>query len=355
MTFEIRILDNDGREEWDEILSHSSQSTIFHEWTWLKIAERHTQMKFYPVVGIKDGVPVGVFPLFFKRTGFINMVFSPPPHTAMFYLGPVFIEPKVQMQEKRERIYGAFQNSVEAFITRELRAHYTSIALAPALQDPRPFTWSGYSVMPNYDYTINLSKGIDTLYQSLDRNQRISLKNSIQKGMIFESGAKKEYEKILDLMDIRYAEQGKIVTIPRQYFLDLYEIYKDRLKIFIVRVDGEIVTGAIRIHYGNTLYGWFGNSRPKVPISPSPNHFLFWGTIRFACENGIRYYTTLGAAGDKRLHSFHSERLNPELNIRYFAVKKTFFAGLSEQSYIRIIKPLRGRMKKNMPWGDLTA
>jgi len=345
MTVEIRILQNNDSKEWDSIISRSSHSTIFHQWTWLKIAEKHTHMKFYPLIGLKDGVPIGVYPLFFQRIGLINMVFSPPPHTTMFYLGPVFTEYEALKQEKQEKIFVEFQNSVDVFIKNELNAHYISISLSPGLQDPRPLTWSGYTVKPNYDYTIDISKGVETLYQSLDRKQRISLRNADKKGMIVEIGTKKEYEKILDLMEIRYTEQGQILTSSKEYFLDIYDAYKDILKIFVVKVDGEIVTGSIRIHFGDTLYGWFGNSRPKNPISPSPNHLLFWETIRFASEHGIRYYTTLGAAGDKRLHNFYAERLNPELKIRYFAIKKLFVAGIFEKGYTQILKPLQGKLK----------
>ena len=42
--------------------------------------------------------------------------------------------------------------------------------------------------------------------------------------MTVEIGGKKEYEKILDLMDIRYAQQGKNITVSREYFLDLYDV-----------------------------------------------------------------------------------------------------------------------------------
>ena len=36
-----------------------------------------------------------------------------------------------------------------------------------------------------------------------------------------------EYEKILDLMEIRYARPGKKITVSMDYFLDIYEVYKE--------------------------------------------------------------------------------------------------------------------------------
>ena len=53
-----------------------------------KITEKHTGSKLYPLMGVKNGVSVGVFPLFFQKKGPARMVFSPPPHAAIFYLGP---------------------------------------------------------------------------------------------------------------------------------------------------------------------------------------------------------------------------------------------------------------------------
>ena len=50
------------------------------------------------------------------------MVFSPPPHAALFYLGPVLAGYDTLKQEKREINYIDFQNSVENFINNDLKA-----------------------------------------------------------------------------------------------------------------------------------------------------------------------------------------------------------------------------------------
>ena len=152
MTVEIRIANNADAKEWDTIISESPHGTLFHHWNWLKITEKHTQTKLYPLIGIKNGDPIGVFPLFFQKKGPVRMVFSPPPHAALFYLGPVLTGYDTLRQEKWENMYIDFQNSVENFIKNDLKANYISISLSPALQDPRPFTWSGYTIEPNYDY-----------------------------------------------------------------------------------------------------------------------------------------------------------------------------------------------------------
>jgi hypothetical protein len=345
MTVEIRIAQNADSKEWDKIVSESPHGTLFHQWNWLKITEKHTQMKLYPLIGIKSQTPIGVFPLFFQKKGPVKMVFSSPPHAALHYLGPVLTGSDTLRQGKREGNYIDFQNSVENFIHQYLKANYVSISLSPALQDPRPFTWSGYTIKPDYDYTIDLSIGIENLYKSLDGKQRADIKKAKEKGMIVEIGTKKDLEKILDLLDVRYALQKKIITESREYYLDVYDAYEDHLKVFVVKLEGEIITGIICLQYRESLLSWVGNPKPKNRISPSPNHLLFWESVEYASKQGFKYYTTLGAAGNERLHEFYAARFNPELRIRYIAIKKSFLTALFEKGYTNILKPLRGKIK----------
>lgn len=346
MTIELRVAQDSDAQEWDTIISQSPQGTLFHTWNWLRISEKHTRTKLYPVIGMQDGIPVAVIPLFFQKKGLITMVHSPPPHAALFYLGPAFVNYDSLKQEKKEHLHISFLEAVDIFLKNTLKAQYISISLSPNLQDPRPFAWSGYSIEPQYDYVIDLSPGTEHLLQTLDKKQRQNLNRATKRGMTVEKGGKNEFETILDLMDFRYTEQAKVVTESRQYFLDVYDSYKDYLKIFVAKSEGEIISGCIDFHYRDTHFSWIGNPRPKKPISPSPNDLLIWESVRYAHEHGCRYYVTMSAAGNQRLHAYYAAKFNPELKVRYLAIKKSLLAGLLEKGYSEVIKPLRGRFKE---------
>jgi hypothetical protein len=347
MTFEIRIAQDADANEWDAIISASPHGTIFHQWDWLKITEKHTRTTLYPLIGIKDSKTVGICPLFFQKNGPIRMVFSPPPHAALFYLGPVMVGYDSLKQEKRETNYIDFQKSIDAFIKNDLKGHYISISLPYGFYDPRPFVWSGYTVELNFDYVIDLTCDIGYLFQTLDKKQRQNLSRAKKRGITVEIGGKKDYEKILDLMDIRYNQQGKNVMESREYFLEIYDKYKENLKIFVAKVDGEVVTGTIDLQYRDTHYSWIGNPKPKKQIAPSPNDILIYESIRIAQEQGFKYYVTMSAAGDKRLHSYYASKFNPTIKV-YFSVKKnTFLAGIFEKIYTHIVKPLDGWIKNS--------
>ena len=348
MTVEIRIAQNDDAKEWDSIISHSPHGTLFHQWEWLKITEKHTRSQLYPLIGLKGSTPIGVFPLFFQKKGPIRMVFSPPPHAALFYLGPVLVEDDMLKQQKREFNYIEFQKSVDTFIKNDLKAHYISISLSPALQDPRPFGWSGYSVELNFDYSVDLSHSYDYLLQRLDKKQRQNLNRAKKRGITAEVGGKKECKKILDLMDIRYAQQGKNIMESKEYFSDIYDVYKENINIFVAKVDGEIVTGSIDLKYRDTNYSWIGNPKPNKPMAPSPNDLLICESVRIVQEQGFKYYITMSAAGDKRLHSYYASKFDPILKAHFAVKKNTYLAGIFEKGYTQIMKPLDGRIKHLM-------
>jgi len=346
MTVEIRIANNADAQEWNRIISESPQGTIFHQWNWLKITEKHTRTTLFPLIGIQNGTPIGILPLFLQKKGIVRMVFSPPPHASILYLGPVMAGYDTLKQEKWEMNYIGFQTSVEHFISRELKAQYVSISLSPALQDPRPFIWSGYTYELQYDYIIDLSIGLESLFRTLDKNGRQNINRAKKKGITVEVGGKNEYEKIFDLMVNRYTEQGKNVTESRQYFSDLYDSFRDYLKIFIAKSEGEIISGCIDFRYRDTHFSWIGNPKPKKPISPSPNDLLIWESVRYAHEHGCRYYVTMNAAGDKRLHSYYVSKFNPVLQAHATVKKYSRSAGLLEKGYSQVIKPIRERFRK---------
>lgn len=349
MAVEIRIAQNEDAEEWDSIVSHSSHGTIFHSWNWLKIVEKHSHSKLYPLIGMQGSTPVGVFPLFFRKKGPLRKVSSPPRHVATYFLGPALIGFDTLKQEKRENVYIDFITAVEHFITHDLTANYIDIFLPPALQDPRPFTWSGYSVRLDYDYVVDLSNGIDNLFENLDRKHRSDLKRAKDKGMSVEIGSKKDYEKILALSQIRFTQQGKLLPAPKDFLLDLFEAFEDHMKIFVVKIEGEIVTGTIYLQYKDTLYLWIGNAKTEARVTPSPNHLLYCESIRYAVEHELKYFVILGSADHKRLHKFYAARFNPELRIRYIARKKSILTGVFLNGYSAIGAPLHGLMKRLGP------
>jgi hypothetical protein len=346
MTIELRVIKKDERDVWDHIVDQSPHGTLFHQFKWLEITEHHTHTRLIPLIGMRDGEPVGIIPLFYQKKGIFKMVFSPPPRAALFYMGPVIINYESLRQDKREDLFEEFQEAVDSYIKTDLAADYVNIALSPNLQDPRPYAWSGYTVTPFYDYQINLSAGTDYLFQTIEKKRRQDINRAKKKGICVETGSRKECDRIMDLLNERYKQQSVIQMVPKEYVLDLYDAFSENITIFIATFEGEIITGLIDLHYRDSIYSWIGNFKPVIPISPSPSDLVGWEAVKYGCEKGFKSYVLLSAAGNKRLHSYNAAKFNPELKIRFAAKKNSLLSGIFEKGYTGILKPLRGKLSK---------
>jgi hypothetical protein len=343
MDMELRILPESENELWGKILGSSDHATIFHSWEWLKTAEKYSGTRFIPLIGMRGTEPVCIIPLFVQQTFLQTLVFSPPPHLAIPFLGPVFANFSQLKMHKKESNYIEFRNLLDKFLRTELKADYISIFLPPGLQDPRPFAWAGYDVRPIYDYIIQLDGTTDEIWGQFGKNVRMDINRCEKKGYIVEEGGEKEIHLVHDLMSKRYRQQNKRVKVPEEYLMEIYRIFDKNVKVFTVTYQDRVLTGWIDILYRDELYSWIGNLRPLEKISPSPNDTSSWYGIRFAKNNGARHYITGEAAGNERLHEYYA-KFNPDLRIRYSVKRRSLISQFLENIYLGLIKPVRERM-----------
>jgi len=349
MDVKLCRVEEEKADEWNRIVDASPHGTIFHTWNWVKIAGKHSGCTLHPLIGYVKNEPVGLIPLFHRKKFGINFVLSPPPHLALLYLGPVLLFDSIELQSKRERIYSSFLQCVNDYIQQELKGQYVQIFLPPKLSDPRPFTWSGYTVKPEYNYVSDLSPGAEELYQRLPKKKRQDINRAQRRGITVDMGGKEELNAIYDLMVRRYNEQGRFVQVPKEYLSEIHDTYPDHLKVFVTKYDGEIVTGLINIQYKDSLFSWIGNPKPLEPISPSPNELIQWKEIQYCCEQGLTRYVTMGAAGNQRLHTYYSSKFNPDLDVRFSAKKSSPFVGGIESIFSNVYKPLLASWRRHGP------
>jgi lipid II:glycine glycyltransferase (peptidoglycan interpeptide bridge formation enzyme) len=345
MKVELIVASQEKSEEWNSIVDSSPHGTLFHTWKWLKIAEKFSGSKLYPLVGYKGKETLGILPIFFIKKAHLKMVFSPPPSLALYYLGPVLANIDVIPHHRAEKNLGDLIREANSFIESELKANYTSISLPPDQMDPRPFKWTGYAVEPAYDYQVDISAGQDILFQQLPKNMRHNLNRAVNRGISVEEGGKAELEAVVDMMTERYREQGKVVTVSKNYLFEVFDAYKSNIKIFVAKHEGAIISGVIDVIYRDEVLSWIGNPKPNIHSLPSPNDLLIWEEIKSGCNNGMRQYITLSAAGNERLHTYYSSKLNPALKVRFSVKKSSPIINLLEKSYSELVKPLYSKMK----------
>ncbi|HEY9246600.1 MAG TPA: GNAT family N-acetyltransferase [Candidatus Methanoperedens sp.] len=339
MSIDIKIADEKDMEQWEEAVSSSSYATIFHTWKWLNIAKKHTNLELYPLMAYRGTTLVGIYPVFLKRKGFVKIAFSPPPKAYLLYLGPVILNYENLKQDKKESVFRQFQEEVDKYLFSELKCNYVRIRTSPGLFDSRPFRWSGYEIEPLYTYRINLSRGQDNVWDQFDRKLRVDINKAVREGVVIEEGTKDDLEFIHGSLSRRYVEQGFNPSDYCKYLSELFdEFHPHNMKIFIATYKGEKVGGTISLCYKDVVYLWVGV--PKSDLKGiSPNDLVQWEAIKWACNNGFKYYEEMDAGDDPRLTYFKS-KYNPELVIWYSAVRYSAYAyRIADKS----IRRLRGK------------
>jgi hypothetical protein len=337
MSLTIKTLNETNEKIWDDIVFSSSCGTIFHTVKWLRVVEKQTDAEFHPLIFYKGTQPVAIYPLFITKYGIVKLALSPPSRSYMLYLGPVIAEYETLKQDKKETLYIQVQQETDKYLFETQGCKFVRIRSSPGLFDSRPLSWSGYTVQPYYTYRINLTKGIDLVWEQFDRKLRVEINKAVREGVTVRSGDKDDLVFIHDLLFKRYVEQGfkPINYIP--FLLDLYEkLYPDNMKIFVAEYNGQRIGGTINLCFKNIMYLWVGIPKTDL-VGISVNDVIQWEGIKWAEAHGMEYYEEMDAGDDPRLRQFKS-KYNPNLVIWYSATKYTSYLYKAAEKLFDIVR-----------------
>lgn len=339
---ELKIAKAEDRKLWDKLVEKSPQGTLFHRWDFLKIIEKHSKARLCPIIGMKGADEIGVYPLFYKKSAMLRTVFSPPPHVAAFYMGPALSGEVSARKSRKTSMFAEFQQAADDYISKDLKADYVSVHTVPDL-DCRPLKWTGYRLDAIYNYRFDLAIGPDRIWEGFDSEIKRGIKKTQAAGVSVEEGGKEEVAKLFDLMNDRYEEQGKTVSVPKQYLLEVYDAFADNLKIMVAKYNGEMVSGVMDIRYKGRYTGWIGN--PKTDLHGIyPNNLLLWESVKCAHRDGAGRFDIVGAAGIHRLSRYY-EGFGPDLMLNFAAIKyNSLGAKAMEHIYLKAFKPARSKV-----------
>ena len=337
MELTIKTLENTNEIAWNDLVQSSSHGTIFHTVDWLRLVQEQTNAELLPLMFYKGSQLVAIYPIFLQKRGSIKIALSPPSRSYMLYLGPVIADYESSKQDKKESTFIQIQQEMDKYIFEIKKCKYARIRSSPGLYDSRPFQWSGYTVVPHYTYRIDLTRGLDHVWEQFDKPVRRSINQSQREGLTVRAGNKEDLDFIHDSLYKRYIEQGIKPTDYKKYLLTIYQkFYPDNLKIFVAEYKGQRIGGTISLCYKNILYSWVG--MPKINLSGiSPNDLIRWEVIKWAQTNGLEYYELMDAGDDPRLRHFKS-KFNPDLVIWYSATKYSSCVYKAVEKLFNIVK-----------------
>ncbi|MDH7594383.1 MAG: GNAT family N-acetyltransferase [Methanomicrobiales archaeon] len=315
---DIRIADSQDIQLWNSVVEGSPHGTIFHRWEWCKLAETQSKTTFLPLMIFRGSNLMALYPVFIQRKGVVNLAFSPPPHSYLLYQGPILVGYEGMKQDKKESLFFKVQEEFDKFVFSVWNCRYIRIRTAPGLYDSRPLLWSHYKVEPYYTYAIDLTKGIDGVWEDFDRKLRVDIKKACREGVDVKEGGSNDLPFIQSLLSQRFIQQGYKPLDYLPYLNGLYSIFQqNQMKIFLGCKEGDILSGLIALFDKDRAYLWTGI--PKYNAKGIPvNDLIQWEVIKWAAEHGYKWYEEMDSGDDRRLTQFKS-KYNPTLQIWFSA------------------------------------
>lgn len=337
MDIQIKEAEQSLLLKWNNILEETKEGSIFHKLEWLKITEKYTCNKLYPMIIYNEEEIMGIFPIFLQKRlhSIIKMLVSPPGNSLIPYLGPLFPHYNEYKQDKKESLLSSFQENLTHFFQR-IDADYINILFTPGFQDMRSFEWNGYDIKPRYTYIQSIVE-FDEIWNGFKKELRKNINSTEKKGVIVYEGKREDIEFIYSSVFLRLSEQEQSLKMPKQYFYELYDaFYPKNMRIFITEYNNEKVGGVIVTCHNRRVSVWFGAVQSKIS-GIYPNDLLHWYVMKWANEQGQKEFEIIGA--NYPTISFYKSRFNLSLQL-FFSVTRSSRVLESARICRNIIKKL---------------
>lgn len=253
-----RTLNDDELNEWDELLTTSSHSTVFHRSIWLTTCAKLSNKKLIIVGEFRDDCMIGGCPLFIENFPILSVAYCPEKLTP--YGGFILQDIESTKVREKEKVSLSAFTSISDNLNNKKFDHI-QIINSPALQDIRPFIERGWNPILYYSYILSLKGDVE---KNISKNVRRTIKKAQRENITI----KKNYDKNLywNLNVETYKRQGTTPPFSKEYLFGLLEMIQENNlgEMWIAETDtGEIASAEILVWDENMAYRWSAASNNK--------------------------------------------------------------------------------------------
>lgn len=155
------------------------------------------------------------------------------------------------------------------------------------------FEKCGWRYEPHYNFHIDTSS-LDVVVANLGKSRKRDIRTSLRDGAtISEAETFEDVKSLYGILSNLYSTKVKTPLFPFEFFEKLY--CSDWGKVFVVRLDGEIVGGTVCVCGRDTIYEWFACGEDGISKSVFPSTLATYAGIKYAAENGYKRFDMMGA------------------------------------------------------------
>ena len=303
--------------QWDELVEHSPQGTIFHKPAWLNACAEFTG-KSSKFLGVSEMIySLEAAPCSLERNGVFSLMPNP---IADLHLTVVLslLLPRLQVCINRKCFPRQVIESLTGCIEKE---HYLSIVLwnPPEFLDIRPFIAHGWRSHLQYTYDFDLGVNIES---HIDTRLKKTMRRAEKEQFIFESST--DISKFYSLLCETYARKNLKPAASKRFISDVCLFLRDQNcgEMVVAKTPGgEITCAEIVVWDTKKAYRWAAASDARFLESGAPSLLLFTVLKRMQ-ERSVKKINLMGANTPK-LSRFIA-RFNPTL-VPYYQIKSGIF------------------------------
>ncbi len=280
----LNIADESAVERYQSFVRNSAFATATQDINWAIVKKGWDSAQVYVE---RDGEIIAAMSLVIKRMAGFSLLYAPR--------GPVADPHDVTKLQLLMDEVKAYAKANRAFVLRfdpetvydeDLVTQYQALGL---IVKGRGIDKNAL-IQPLYNMILNLvGETEENLLARFSQKTRYNINLSRRKGVTVSYGTTEEALKIFyDLYEIM-SVRNRLVIRSLSYFQDMMRAFEGRIRIYLTSHEGDYLSGAVAIMYGDKLWYIYGaSSNEKRNLMP--NYLMQWEMIKWGLENGIQRY-----------------------------------------------------------------
>lgn len=281
---EIKVANSNNRDTWNKFVEKRSMSTPYHLWEYGEVLSSIYNYRRYYFMVMDGGELFGVLPLLHVNSKlFGNRLISMP---FCEYGGPIFDA----REENRKDVQAAHKSLLAEVneLSEKLGVEYVEIRNPSVLSN----VWcdTGYAKYNRYlTFRVSLKRSQEELWRNLNKKTRTTIRKVLKSDLEVEKarGAKD----IASYYNLYLRTQCRLGSPPHfvSFFENLYRcLTENRMKIDLVRYEGECIAGVITFQLNKEIY-WWSNVMNAEYRSLNPTNLLLWNIIEWGVKCNFNF------------------------------------------------------------------
>lgn len=281
----LELVDQESSFPWDDYVHSHPRGTLFHTADWLETCQRTQGARLVKLGFLDAGKPAGIFPVFLRRFGLLQVAASPMKVEDSPYLGPLWTE---------ESHFSAVISGFDRFL-RSRGVHFIRFHSMDRLEEGELLRL-GYHHILRHTHVIDLTRGEAGVWKRMQGSARRNIRKAEKSGVeVMTADPGEHLETYLELATRLYTDQSKTLPNTAGFYRSILSGALARYtELVVARAEDRIISAAILMVFKDRAF-YLDGANDKRFGSLNGSAAVQWFLIRRAIERGCRLYDFVGS------------------------------------------------------------